>query len=286
MKHLIIGGTGTVGSHVVRTLVARGEQVRVMTSSAEKAGRLPRGVEGVVANLEKKETLAAACAGVDGVFLLVALAQNETAQGLAAVEAARQAKVRRIVYMSVAQADRAMHVPHFATKIPIEKAVMSSGIPFTILRPNNFHQNDTWFKDVIPKYGIYPQPLGDAGVSRVDVRDIADAAANALTTSNFQGKIFEINGPDMLTGNDCARIYAKHLGREVRYGGNDLDAWEKQALTMMPAWLVHDLRIMYKHFQDKGLKATAGELAGQAKIIGHPPKSFDAFVAEIAPSWK
>src|SRR5437867_2876901 len=121
MNILVIGGTGNVGSEVVRVLLNRKEKIRVMTSTPGKLNQLPEGVEGVVANLEQKETLPRAFAGIDGVFLNVALSKTETAQGLEAVDAAKAARVKRIVYMSVAQVDRAAHIPHFATKIPIEK---------------------------------------------------------------------------------------------------------------------------------------------------------------------
>ena len=64
-------------------------------------------------------------------------------------------------------------------------------ISFTILRANNFYQNDIWFKDALLQHGVYPQPIGNAGVSRVDVRDISDAAAIALTTNAHEGEMYE-----------------------------------------------------------------------------------------------
>ncbi len=46
MKILVIGGTGVVGSQVVRELLARKMDVRVLTRSADKARGLPAGAEG------------------------------------------------------------------------------------------------------------------------------------------------------------------------------------------------------------------------------------------------
>jgi len=71
------------------------------------------------------------------------------------------------------------------TKTPfaaIEDAIKSFDVPFTIIRPNYFFQNDASLKDVLMGLGIYPMPLGTVGVSAVDVRDIAEATAIALTT--------------------------------------------------------------------------------------------------------
>jgi uncharacterized protein YbjT (DUF2867 family) len=286
VRVLVIGGTGNVGSQVVRELLERGVNVRVMTSSAEKIKNLPKGAEGIVANLEKEETLAPAFSGVDGVFLVNAMAENETERGLAGVEAAKSARVKRIVYISVGKADTSLEVPHFASKVPVERAVKDSNIPYTILRPYNFFQNDLWYKDAILKYGVYPDPFGSKGISRVDTRDIAEAAAIALTGPGHEGETYELAGPGILTGEDVARIYSRRLGREVRYGGDDLDAWEKKALTMLPRWLVQDIKKMFKLFQEKGWSATKEDALRQEKLLGRQARSFDAFVAELAPSWK
>ncbi len=62
------------------------------------------------------------------------------------------------------------------------------------------------------------------GLSRVDVRDSADAVAIALEEEGHEGKSYALAGPDILTGEDCAEIWSRHMGREIRYGGDDLDA--------------------------------------------------------------
>ncbi len=283
MKVLVVGGTGTVGSAVVAQLRANGVEPRVMTRSAEKAARLSAGTTHVVADLERPATLPAAFAGVDGVFLLLPVSQTETAQGLAGVEAARAAGVRRIVYMSVGMPPGSEVVPHVASKIPVEQAVQASGIPWTILRPNNFFQNDLWLRDAITTYGVYPQPLGPRGLNRVDVRDIAEAAANAFTRS--VGGIAPLNGPRGLTGDDTARVYSEILERPVRYGGDDLDLWAKQASAMFPPWMVHDFRIMYDYFIRNGAHASGTDFAAQQNLLGHAPRPFEAFVSELAREW-
>ncbi len=239
-----------------------------------------------MADLNKLGTLVKAFDGATGVFLLNALVENETAQGLAAVGAAKAAGVKRIVYMSVAQADRAMNIPHFATKVPVEKAIQASGMSWTILRPNNFFQNDVWLKDVLLGYGVYPQPIGDRGIDRIDVRDIADAAVNALTSDRAAGAIVEMNGPHTLTGAATAGVYADLLGKTVTYGGNDVDLWGKHQEKYMPGWLIDDLKIMYTHFQQKGLKGTPDEFAAMESLLGHPARTFEAFATELCTFWK
>lgn len=150
-----------------------------------------------------------------------------------------------------------------------------SGIPFTILRPSNFHQNDYWFKDVILQHGVYPQPFGTAGVARVDVRDIAEAAAIALTTSDHEGESYDLVGPANVTAPWTAEIWSKVLGKTINYGGDDLDAWEKVSLQYMPKPVVFDFKEMYRFFETEGLTATSEDVARVTKLLGHPPRSFE-----------
>ena len=287
MKVLVIGGTGSVGSEVIAELGRAGTTARCMSRYPKKLQSLPREVEGCVGDLEKPSTLAAALAGVDAVFLMTALSRNETLQGLAAVSAAAKARVNKLVYLSVPMPPGSEHIPHYLSKIPIERAVRDSGLNYTILRPNNFFQNDyLWCRAAVMSYGVYPQPIGSVGLNRVDIRDVALAAVHALMDSVHDGKEYPLHGRDVLTGEGVAAIFTKHIGREIRYGGNDLDAWAKQAQHMMPEWMVRDLRIMYGYFQGHGLLATPQDFAEQYKVLGREPQRFDDFVAEIVPIWE
>lgn len=285
MKILVIGGTGTVGSQVVRELLVRNVEVSVLTRSADKVRTLPAGARAVTGDLLDPSTVRSVFRGVDGVFMLNAVSTTETHEGLMAVNGLRMAGIKRLVYMSVHNVDQAPHLPHFGAKLPIETAIKASDIPFTILRPNNFFQNDYWFKDVLLSYGVYPQPMGDIGLSRVDVRDIAEAAAVALTTSAHEGQTYNLVGPHAYTGKETADVWSRALARTITYGGNDLDAWEKQSLQFQPAWMVFDFRLMYELFQAKGLKATPVDIELQTKLIGHAPRSFEDFAAETAKMW-
>ena len=283
MKVLVLGGTGTVGSQVARDLLARGVEVSVLTRDPKKP--LPPGAKAVAGDLLDPATIRTAFLGMDGVFLLNAVSATECHEGLMAVNGARMAGVKKVVYLSVQGVDKAPHLPHFGAKLPIEAALRSSALPFTILRPNNFFQNDTRYKDVMLAYGAYPQPFGDVGLSRVDVRDIAEAAAIALTTGAADGETVNLVGGDVLTATATAATWGGVLGRKIAYGGNDLDAWEKQSLAFLPAWMVFDFRLMYAFFQEKGLKASPEDLARLTALLGHPPRRFEEFAAETARSW-
>lgn len=286
MKVLVLGGTGMVGSQVVQELLARNVDVQVLTRNAEKAASLPEGAQAVIGDLLNPHAVRPLFDGVDGVFLLNPVSISEASEGLFAVNNARMAGVKRIVYMSVHNLDGAIHLPHFGSKLPIELAVKASGIPYTILRPNNFYQNDYWLKDVLLQYGVYPQPIGSVGLSRVDVRDIAEGAAIALTTDGHEGETYNLIGPDIHTGQTTADVWSQELGRPIAYGGDDLDVWEQQSLQYMPGWMAFDLKLMYEFFQKEGLKATTEDIERQTKLLGHAPRGFEAFARETAAMWK
>ncbi|MBK7091182.1 MAG: NmrA family NAD(P)-binding protein [bacterium] len=286
MSIFIVGGTGTVGTQALLNLLEAGEKVSVMTRSAERAASLPSGVNGVVGNLSDPPSLTKAFSGIEKLFLITPVHPDEAVHGQNAVRAAKKAGVKKIVYLSVVLPPDSTHIPHFASKIPIENAIRESGIAFTIIRPNNFYQNDFWYKDVMLEYGLYPQPIGSTGIYRVDVRDVADAATNALTERGFEGKTINLNGPDALTGKECARIWSEHLGTEINYMGDDLNKWSESASASLPAWMVHDFRIMYDYFQKKGLKPEPADIVEAEKILHHKPRAFSAFCAECAEIWK
>jgi uncharacterized protein YbjT (DUF2867 family) len=281
MRHLVLGGTGTVGSGVVAGLLARGEEVRVLTRSQERAEQLPEGVIPAIGDLQDPDTYADVFRELDTLFLLNAVVATELQEGLAALNEAQRGGVKRIVYLSVHDVDKGPAIPHFASKIAIESAIRQSGVPFTILRPNNFYQNDFWFRDVIMKYGVYPQPIGGTGISRVDTRDIAAAAVNALTDDAHEGRTYALVGPESVTGESTARTYSEALGREVRYAGDDLVEWARQSRAMLPGWMVYDFGLMYAMFQAKGLAATDAQLRETEAVVGAAPRPFADFAREL-----
>ncbi len=285
MSILVTGGTGTVGSAVVKELVGKGTEVKVLTRDPSKL-KAAKGVTAVQGNFLEPATARRAFDGIDSVFLISPVSQTEASEALMAITGMRLARVKRVVYLSVHHADKAPWLPHFGAKVGVEAGLRASGIPFTILRPNNFYQNDYWFKDVLLQYGVYPQPLGSTGISRVDVRDIAEAAAVALTTGAHEGQSYDLVGPETVTGASTAASWSAALGKPIAYAGDDLDAWEKVQLQYLPDWMVFDFRYMYEHFQKNGFIASAEAIARQTKLLGHAPRGFDAFARETAAAWK
>jgi len=287
MNYLIIGGTGTVGKDVVAGLLQHDNAtVRVLTRSEKHAKKLPNRATAVIGDLEDPSTYDRIFENTDKLLLINAVSMTELHQGLAAVNEAKRAGVEHVVYLSIHDVEKASAVPHFAVKLAIENALKESGLTHTILRPNSFYQNDHWYEDAIRGQGVYPQPIGIAGLSRVDTRDVAQAAVNALVESGHENETYALVGPDVLSGPYCAQVYSDLLDQEVIYGGNDLDAWGEQMQSMLPEWMIYDFRLMYAMFQEEGLEATDAQRKETRTILGQKPRSFRAFVQEVAQQWK
>lgn len=285
MKFLVIGGTGTVGSQVVKGLSEQGKEVHVLTHRTENLQKLPKGISGALGNLSDLHSLTAAVREFERIFLLTPLATNETELGLNAMRAIVKSACKRLVFLSIFDVEKGPHVPHFKSKIEIEADIKRSTIPYTILRPSNFFQNDFFFRDIILKEGIYPQPIGEGRVNRVDVRDIADAAVNALLQSRFENRTVSLVGPRSWSGQETAQVYSDLLGRQIK-PLSDVTLWGHQARQQLPAWLVEDLKTMYAFFQRHGLAAGRKDLEESEAITGHAMRRFEDFAAEAVKQWR
>ncbi|RZL90760.1 MAG: NmrA/HSCARG family protein [Variovorax sp.] len=228
---------------------------------------------------------------VNTLFLLVSNAPDELTQAINTLGLAREAGVKGIVYLSVTRSAEYTDVSHFTAKHAVERMIEQMDLPATVLRPSYFFQNDATFKDPLVKAGLYVSPIGDKGVSMVDVRDIADAAVIELLRRDrapvaLPRATYELSGPDALTGDSLAKLWSDALGREVRYAGGDLDAFEKAVKTKAPAWLAYDLRAMMRRYQVDGAVATPTDIERLTTLLGRPPRSYRDFARETARSWQ
>ena len=285
MKILVTGGTGNVGGAVVRELLKRGAGVRVLARKQPEAGKLPSGVEVAIGDLLDPVSVEQAMQGVDKLFLLNAVVSDELTQALIAYGIAKRVGLKHVTYLSVFKVDQFRDVPHFASKLAVENALREFGVPYTILRPGYYIQNDATLKGVLTGPGVYPMPIGPAGIAAVDVRDIAEAAAISLTEEGHEGQTYDLVGPSMITGPGSAAIWSKLLGKEIKYTGHNFDQWEEQMRARAAGWTAYDLRMMFQGYFDRGFESTETEVARMTKLLGHAPRSYEDFAAETAAIW-
>jgi len=285
MSILVTGATGTLGSLITHGLASAGADVTALVRTRGKVA-FPDGVTEVVGDLTDVPSIRAALASARTLFLLNAVTPDEVTQALIALNLAREAGIERIVYLSVIHADKFTNVPHFTGKHTVERMIESLGIPATILRPAYFMQNEFMVQKTIQDYGVYPMPIGAAGVAMIDARDIAEIAVAELLRRDrapaaLDTVTLDLVGPQAVTGASVAKVWSTALGREVIYAGDDVAAFEAQMAAFGPSWMAYDMRLMMAGIQTFGMQAAEGTVARLEAILGHPMRTYEDFVREL-----
>ncbi len=200
MKVLLTGGTGVVGRQLVTDLQRRNVEVRVVTRKAPERRSKPSEAEFFVGDLLDPSSMRVALKGINKLFLLNPVMAEELTQSLIVLGMAKCVSLEHITYLSVLAAERFPDVPHFAAKLAVEAALRHSKIPYTILRPGFYFQNDFGLKDSILEAGLYPLPIGSRGISGTDIRDIAEAAVITLTNAGHEGQTYCVVSSKPITG--------------------------------------------------------------------------------------
>jgi uncharacterized protein YbjT (DUF2867 family) len=285
MTILVTGATGNIGRNVVEQLAKRGASVRALVRDPSKA-KFPGGVEVVQGDLLDVDSLRAAMKGATTLFLLNGVVADEYTQALIALNVAREAGIKRIVYLSVIHSDRYVNVPHFAGKFGVERMIEQMKLGATILRPAYYMDNEITIKDVVTGYGIYPMPIGDKGLAMIDARDVGELAAIELirreqSPTSLPLDYINVVGPDTLTGADAAAIWSDVLGRTITFPGNDTAGFEQNLRQFMPSWMAFDMRLMAERFLTEGMVPGTGDVERLTALLGRPLRSYRDHIAQI-----
>jgi len=291
MTILIAGATGTIGSALVRELAQQHVSVNALTRDPSKA-TFPSGVTAVAGDMLDVESMRKALQDVSTLFLLNAVSTQELTEAVLTLNLARDAGIKRLVYFSVFNGEPFTDVPHFTSKYAIERMIAQAGIPATILRPNCFMQNDAvYFKDTLLGPGLYPFPIGEKGVSMVDVRDIAEVAAGAVLRREqapqaLPNEVINLVGPDALTGPGIAKIWSGLMNKSVTYTGSDTRSFEARLAHHAPGWMAMDMRLMLDRFCSDGMAAASADVDRMTQLLDRRPRSYADFAAETLAQWK
>lgn len=280
MTILISGATGNVGSELARSLSRRGVSFRAVVRSPERASALVGlpGAEVVRGDLDDAASLERALAGVTRAFLLTGSSERAEEQQRRFVEAARGAGVRHVVKLSQWAADARSPVRFLRYHAAVEAAIRDAGMAYTFLRPNLFMQGLLGFRESIIVKGQFFAAAGDAKISVVDVRDIAEAAAASLVGEGHEGKVYDLTGPEALTHAEMAAELGTALGRPVSFV-DVAPAAMRDALrgVGLPEWQADGVIEDYEHYRD-GEAATV--TSGVQDATGAAPRAFATFVRD------
>lgn len=227
MAILVTGGTGFVGSHLVRRLAARRRDVRVLVRSGRKAQAVQGlGLEPVGGDVTDLESLRRACQGVDSVVHLVAVIvergpatfQAINVGGTAnVVRAAQETGVRRLVHMSALGARRDPRFPYLDSKGRGEELVKASGLNYTILQPSiQYGEGDGFLNRLAGLARVSPVlPIAGEGSTRfqpVWVEDVVTCVERVLDGAEHAGESLPFGGPEYLTYEQMVDLVVRTLG--------------------------------------------------------------------------
>lgn len=275
---LVTGATGTVGGEVVRLLAGRGERVRAMTREPSRGATLP-GVEVVRGDFDDPGSLAGAVRGADALFLLSApgpwLARHDEAM----VTAARAAGVRKVVKLSaIGTGEERTGAKVGSWHLAGERALRSSGLEWTVLRPSSFASNTLRWVPQVRQGQPVPNTTGNGRQGVVDPRDVAEVAVTALTSGEHVRAVLTLTGPELLSVPDLARALGETLGRAVGTVDVPLEVYHEQLIAA-------GVDPEFADFAVDGSRTAAQD--GNARltrdvelVLGRAPRSFATWAAD------
>jgi len=220
----ITGITGNIGSQIARNLLATHQSVRAVVRDIGKGQSwAEQGCEVAQADIYDAQALAAAFHGAEAVFLLVPPIFDPApgfpeAHAIAAslTAALSSATPARVVYLSTigAQATQSNLLSQHSI---IEKALRRLPMPIAFLRPAWFMENASWDVAPVRDTGIlssFLQPL-DRPIPMVATADIAQAATQLLLEKSTGHRTVELEGPERVTPNQIASVFASLSGKPV-----------------------------------------------------------------------
>ena len=218
------GATGYIGGGVVHGLRAAGISVRALTRDARRFTRVAPGDEMFVGEATSRAALRGACNGVDAVFSSIGIrtfARRPTLwdvdyqANINLLEEARRAGVRHFIFVSV------IHGPLMAETSPLAKAremvaraVIDSGIPYTIYRPTGFFNDMAEFLQAAEKRNsVRLLGSGEGLINPLSAIDMGHEVARAILSGPGRGTERSVGGPETFTHRQVAELAFRILDK-------------------------------------------------------------------------
>ena len=274
---LVTGATGHTGSGLVPKLLAAGARVRALVHNPDKAEALRKqGAEVVVADLGKPETLDAALAGVDRIYLCLFNGPEQANHGRNLIATARKAGRPHIVHHAASGSDRSRIIRHVNE---VEAALRASGLPWTILRPTFYLQNTMMAVPTVQSQGAIYFPMKAGRMAMTDVRDIVDVAAKVLLEGGHEGKTYTLTTPETFSIAEFAETLGKGIGKPVKYVDVPISAARDSMVGMgMDPWVVDGYMELFEGFADGWGNKTSSDVE---TVLGRPARSHAQFCADF-----
>lgn len=277
---LVTGGTGGIGSELLRLLSQAGVPARALTRNPQKAHALP-GITWVVGDLARPETLRTAFEGAKTVFLLTHYLEDMVELQHNAIAAAREAGVTHVVKVSAFAASDHSNAPIGRWHYQVEKELQASGLGWTMLRPHHFMQNLLAQAEYVIKDGAIYSPSGDGKIPYIDARDVAAVACVTLTQPGHLGKKYALTGREAISYRQAAEIIGSVIGKNVRFVDESPEnARARRVREGVPPAVIESVLAIGAYQRAGGKTVTITNTV--ADLTGRPPRTVAEFVQEHA----
>ncbi len=277
-KILVTGATGNTCSILIPALIDAGHQVRAFVRNEKKAQALKEaGAEICVGDLDKADTIDAALEGITKVYMCTWNGPTAALQGKNIIEAIKRAGTRPLVVRHSAFGTDSSEVIQQINEV--DKALKSSGIPYTIIKPTFYMQNLMMASPSIQSEGNIYWDWDEGRAGMIDIRDVAESAFGALTGKAEQGKEYILTGSRSVSMNDVATSFSKVLSKQVKYVAVPHEASKESMMGMgFPEFIVDGYVELSKGFS----KGFADTTTNNVELLsGHKARSIDDFTRDF-----
>ena len=233
-------------------------------------------------DFSRPETFGPALVGVSRVLLIRPPALADVNRYFRPfVEAMQRADVRQVVFLSLQGAENNSITPHHK----IEKLIREAGLGYTMLRPSFFMQNlSTTHRIEIRDRSEIFVPAGHGRTSFVDVRDLAEVAAQALATGKHLNTALELTGLEALTYTEIAATLTQVLGRTITYRNPSVlrFVWQKVIVEKQKLGFVLVMVALYTVAKLGKAASLTDTLTG---LLGREPTRFRQFAEATKEVW-
>jgi uncharacterized protein YbjT (DUF2867 family) len=263
-----------MGNRVATRLAARGLDQRLIVRDAARAPSVGAEVR-EASSYGARDEMRAALEGVETLFLIPAKeSADRVEQHLTAVDAAVDAGVRRVVYLSFVGGPGSSFTlgrEHFAT----EDHIRAAGVSWVFPRMNLYMD---FIPSMIGSDGVIRGPADSGRFAAVLRDDIADAVAAILAApGSHDGRSYDLTGPEAFTLAEAAEEMSRAWGKPISFVDETLEeARASRAVYGAPDWEVEAWISSYVAIAQDELSLVSGDVE---LLAGHPPVSLRQWLA-------
>ncbi len=219
-KILLAGGTGYLGSHIADAIVSLGLPARMLTRKKQRLAQYESStIEIMEATVTEPDTLLRSCQGIDTVISTIGITRQKDGftymdvdyqANLNLLREAQRAGVRKFIYVSAINGDKHRDLKIFEAKEAFVDELKTSGLEYTVIRPNGFFSDMKDFLQMASKGRVFLFGNGEQLMNPIHGADLAEIILNMIDEPTNE---YSVGGPDVLTQNEIAELAFDALGR-------------------------------------------------------------------------